>query len=121
MDHDGGRLPRICRQLDLDPRRVEQSARSTAPVARHLRYGNRGAGTDRMERDRVPKSPHFQLYFFNLLLQKIAFFVSLTCDADNPEHLDSDSRQVIGAVVTVIETRVANLNAEIRLFTKKTN
>ena len=44
VDHDGRGLPRIRRQLDLDHRRLEQSARPAAPLARDLRYGNRGAG-----------------------------------------------------------------------------
>ena len=46
VDHDGGRLPGLRRQLDPDHRRVEQKARETSAVARHLPDGNRGAGTE---------------------------------------------------------------------------
>ena len=45
VDHDGGRLPRLRRQLDPGHRRVDQAARATVAVARHLPNGNRRAGT----------------------------------------------------------------------------
>ena len=44
VDHDGRRHLGISRQLHFDPRRLEQSARPVAPVARDLRFGNRCAG-----------------------------------------------------------------------------
>ena len=49
VDYDGGRLPRLRRQLDPGHRRVDQAARATVAVARHLPNGNRRAGTGRMD------------------------------------------------------------------------
>ena len=46
VDHDGGRLPRLRRQLDPGHRRVDQAARAASALARYLPHGNRGAGTE---------------------------------------------------------------------------
>ena len=103
VDHDGRGLPRIRRQLDLDHRRLEQSARPASPLARDLRYGNRGAG--------------------NAARTDIGFSVFCGVNIFTFETFDSPkesrhlrpripkagkSHQIIGAIVTIIETRVAH-------------